>query len=163
MGWAEDQARKDRDRQEAENVTNELAAWDKHLKDEIGRGCFNAVKAYVKTEVEKYSKLNPAEGMMFFPDTSVQEEQDFMSKIPSFSIVSKDGRRARVYVKYSETRHALLWRCGSHEGMYELRVHENGAGYFVDSSGQPRSPEQLGDELLTRARNAEPNGGKVWA
>lgn len=165
MSWADDQIKKEKQEQESKAVNDELRLMDNRLKSEVGKGCFEAVKAYVKAEIEKYNKAqqNPTSGIFFLPDSSVEEEGDMMSQIPSFTIFKKDQPRARFYVKYSQARHMLLWRCGTSEGSYELRVAENGKGYLVGTDGNPKTPEEVGQELLNRAMQADPIGGSVWA
>jgi hypothetical protein len=70
MGWAEDQIRKDRDQEESRAVDNELHVREERMKDEIGRSCFEKVKAYIQTEIEKYNMAMPnssTQGISFFP------------------------------------------------------------------------------------------------
>jgi hypothetical protein len=167
MGWAENQIKRDQAKEESSAVDNELRLREERMKDEVGRDCFEKVKAYVKTEIDTYNKAMPnssTQGLSFIPDTSVEEERDFMSKIPSFTIRKKDGRCAYVYVRYRQNGHVLEWRCGASQGSYELRVHPDGAGYFVERDGTPKTPEMVGNELLNMAINAEPSGGggMVW-
>lgn len=167
MGWAEDQIKKDQHKEESRAIDNELRIREERMKDEVGRDCFEKVKAYVKTEIEKYNKAmltSSTQGMSFIPDTSVEEERDFMSKIPSFTIRKKDGRCDYLYVRYRQNGHVLEWRCGASRGSYELRVHPNGVGYFVKGDGTPKTPEMIGSELLDIASNAQPSGsgGMVW-
>ena len=154
MSWADEQNKKDREAQESQRTNDALRLSEQRLKDEVGKECFETVKAYVKTEVEKYAKHNPAIKLAFYPDTSYGEESDIMSQIPSFSIVNQSGPNLRIYVKYSKARHALLWECNGSKSIYELRVHANGEGYFVGRDGQPKTPQQIGDEILNIIRNA---------
>jgi hypothetical protein len=165
MGWSDDQIKNERKAQESKQITDELRLMDTRAKDAVGKGCFDAVKNYVRAEVEKYNaaQQSPANGIFYLPDSSVEEEGDMLSKIPSFSIFRKDQPRARLYVKYSQPQHALLWRCGSSQGSYQLRVSEDEKGFLLGSDGNPRTPEQVGDELLNRAARAEPTSGTVWA
>ena len=78
MSWADDQIRKERNEQESTKISDELRAWDHRVKDEVGKGCFDAVKNYVKAETEKYNKAqqNQASGIFFLPDSSAEEEGD---------------------------------------------------------------------------------------
>jgi len=166
MGWADDQIKKEQRNQESTKINDELRLWDHRLKDEVGKGCFEAVKAYVKAETEKYNKMQPTQsgGIFFLPDSSVTEEGDMMSQIPSFSIFRRDQPRARLYAKYSQPQHALLWKCGSVHGSYEVQVHPNNKCFFVGRDGNPRTPEEIGAELLNEANSAEPTGGgAVWS
>ena len=110
MGWADNQIKKELHEEESKAIENELRVREERTKDEVGRDCFEKVKAYVQAEIEKYNKAqldSTSHGMSFFSDTSVQEERDFMSKIPSFSIRRKDGRYGYVYVSYRQNTHVL--------------------------------------------------------
>ncbi len=165
MGWAEDQIKKERAEEESRAVDKELHLREERAKDEVGPGCFKKVKIYVEAEIDKYNGARPnssSEGMAFIPDTSMEEEQDFMSKIPSFTIRKKDGRYAYVYVSYRQHGHVLQWKCGGAEGSYALRTRPNGVGYFVGSDSIEKTPEQIGNELLNRLIRAELRGGIVW-
>lgn len=164
MGWAEDQIKKERSEQESKKINNEIRAWDNRLKAEVGKGCFEKIKSYVSTQVEKYNKTQSGQsgGIFFLPDSSVEEERDIMSRIPSFTIFRRDQPRAHLYVKYSEPQHAILWRCGSAEGGYEVIARPDGKCHLAGVDGNPRTPEQIGNELLDRASRAEPIGGGPW-
>ena len=163
MGWADDQIRKEKSEQESKKINDEIRLLDHRLKDEVGKGCFDAVKAYVKTESEKYNTVHKSDGIFFVADSSVEEEGDIQSTIPSFTIFRNDQPRARLYVKYARAQHALLWRCGSSEGSYEVQVNANGKCFFVGRDGHPRTPEQIGTELLDKANNADSTSGTVWS
>jgi hypothetical protein len=167
MGWADDQIKKDQKKQESIAVDNQIRLLEDQLKAEVGKGCFEAVKAYVQAETERYNKAqqDQSSGIFFLPDSSVEEDRDMMSQIPSFTIFRRDQPRARLYAKYSERQHALLWRCGSAEGSYEMRATATGKCFFIGSSdNNPRTPEQIGNELLNRANSAELTaGGAIWS
>lgn len=166
MGWAEDQIKKEQREQESRAVDKEIRIREERLKDEVGKGCFEAVKAYIKAETEKYNKAQQSQtsGIFFLPDSSAEEEGDMLSRIPSFTIFRKDQPRARLYAKYSQVQHALLWKCGSAQGSYEVRVNAASKCFFVRSEDDnPKTPEQIGDELLDKANRAESTGGgAVW-
>jgi len=165
MGWADDQIKEDQKDKESQAISDDLRLREEQLKDDVGRDCFEALKAYVKSQIERYNgspSTSPTDRLLFIPDSSSAEEQDIMSKIPSFTIRKQDGRCAYVYVSYRQHGHQLRWKCGDSRGHYELRTHPDGSGYFLGGDGRPLSPQEAGDELLTMARKAEPASGGPW-
>ena len=157
MSWADDQTKKEQDEKESQKQSDELRLRNERKLDEIGPALFAKLKSYAEAEVKRFNGKS-ANGMLFIPDSSASNEGDVMSKIPSFSLRNKDGRTPELYVKYSHVQRAIIWKCGSLEGCY--RVHVD--GYLYASDNLPLTPEQVGDQLLTKARNAEPSSGTFW-
>ena len=159
MSWADDQNKRERDEQDSQRQSDELRLRDERKLDEIGPSLFKKLKDYVDAEVKRFNAQRSGDGIFFIPDSSVANEQDLMSRIPSFSLRNKHARSPELYVKYSHSQRAIVWKCGSLEGWYRVHVE----GYLYSSDGTPKTPEQVGNELLSLARNAEPTHGNVWA
>ena len=57
----------------------------------------------------------------------------------------------------------VRWDCGQMQGSYLLDVKLDGAATFTKTNGMPMEPEQIGNELLNIALNANEPSDAVWA
>jgi len=160
MGWADRQTQQENSDRVSREHADELRVQEGRALDEIGPKFFAKVKSYVDGEVKKLNaaQRNPSEGMFLLADTSFTHEADIQSKIPSFDLYNQHGRCLHLYVKYSHAQRAILWKIGSREESY--KVHKD--GYVIRRDGQSKNEEEVGDELLSIARNAEPAAGSVF-